>query len=209
MNLDAAKNVPRNLNFLICLSLYCGLHLWFESVLNLVLIMCLCVQSDLLVVKKKNKRYCPIYFQKVCLSLFFSLCFFSRIKKWSGDFNDCMVLVQEDIERELLKVSRASRGTGLSQHIMVRLMFFLWWLLAFDFAIFELMLLHNLSFTGGKFRRCSKKDGGKRLNYLIDPNVILYICSVLRHWEGAHGFVFGSCSGGPLLDRLALKLWLR
>eukprot|EP00262_Sarcandra_glabra_P011048 TRINITY_DN2674_c1_g1_i3.p1 TRINITY_DN2674_c1_g1~~TRINITY_DN2674_c1_g1_i3.p1 ORF type:complete len:291 (+),score=35.96 TRINITY_DN2674_c1_g1_i3:181-1053(+) len=46
-------------------------------------------QSDLLVVKKKNKRYFPIYFQK------------------------------EDIERELLKVSRASRGLGISQHIMV------------------------------------------------------------------------------------------
>ncbi|KAI3885842.1 hypothetical protein MKW92_001101 [Papaver armeniacum] len=46
-------------------------------------------QSDLLVVKKKNKRYSPIYFQK------------------------------EDIERELSKVSRASRGSGVSQHIMV------------------------------------------------------------------------------------------
>ncbi|KAF5200433.1 Tic 22 protein [Thalictrum thalictroides] len=45
-------------------------------------------QSDLLVVKKKNKRYCPIYFQK------------------------------EDIEKELSKVSRTSRG-GLSQHIVV------------------------------------------------------------------------------------------
>ncbi|WCJ35411.1 Protein TIC 22 chloroplastic [Euphorbia peplus] len=46
-------------------------------------------QSELLVVKKKNKRYCPIYFQK------------------------------EDIEKELSKVSRSSRGPGLSQHIMV------------------------------------------------------------------------------------------
>ncbi|KAK8971339.1 hypothetical protein KSP40_PGU013200 [Platanthera guangdongensis] len=46
-------------------------------------------QSDLLVIKKKNKRYCPIYFQK------------------------------EDLERELLKASRGSRGAGLSQHIMV------------------------------------------------------------------------------------------
>ncbi|XP_073010303.1 protein TIC 22, chloroplastic [Typha latifolia] len=46
-------------------------------------------QSDLLVIKKKNKRYCPIYFQK------------------------------EDIERELLKVSKASRGPGFSQQIMV------------------------------------------------------------------------------------------
>nr|TKS02840.1 chloroplast inner membrane import protein Tic22 [Populus alba] len=46
-------------------------------------------QSDLLVVKKKNKRYCPIYFQK------------------------------EDIEKELSKVSKASRGPSLSQHIMV------------------------------------------------------------------------------------------
>ncbi|KDP38343.1 hypothetical protein JCGZ_04268 [Jatropha curcas] len=46
-------------------------------------------QSELLVVKKKNKRYCPIYFQK------------------------------EDIEKELSKVSRAPRGLGLSQHIMV------------------------------------------------------------------------------------------
>ncbi|KAK4277494.1 hypothetical protein QN277_015486 [Acacia crassicarpa] len=46
-------------------------------------------QSDLLVVKKKNKRYCPVYFSK------------------------------EDIEKELSKVSRASRGAGISQHIMV------------------------------------------------------------------------------------------
>lgn len=46
-------------------------------------------QSDLLVVKKKNKQYLPIYFQK------------------------------EDIERELSKVSRASRGSGISQRIMV------------------------------------------------------------------------------------------
>ncbi|XP_068637968.1 protein TIC 22, chloroplastic [Aristolochia californica] len=46
-------------------------------------------QSDLLVVKKKNKRYYPIYFQK------------------------------EDIERELSKLPRASRGSGFSQHIMV------------------------------------------------------------------------------------------
>ncbi|XP_074579286.1 protein TIC 22, chloroplastic [Curcuma longa] len=46
-------------------------------------------QSDLLIVKKKNKRYCPIYFQK------------------------------EDIERELLKASKASRGSGLYQNIMV------------------------------------------------------------------------------------------
>ncbi|KAL5558867.1 hypothetical protein UlMin_035078 [Ulmus minor] len=46
-------------------------------------------QSDLLVVKKKNKRYCPIYFTK------------------------------EDIEKELSKVSRSSRGPSVSQHIMV------------------------------------------------------------------------------------------
>lgn len=46
-------------------------------------------QSDLLVMKKKNKRYCPIYFTK------------------------------EDIEKELSKVSRTSRGPGASQHIMV------------------------------------------------------------------------------------------
>ncbi|KAG9450896.1 hypothetical protein H6P81_010861 [Aristolochia fimbriata] len=46
-------------------------------------------QSDSLVVKKKNKRYYPIYFQK------------------------------EDIERELSKLPRASRGSGLSQNIMV------------------------------------------------------------------------------------------
>ncbi|XP_047980862.1 protein TIC 22, chloroplastic-like isoform X2 [Salvia hispanica] len=47
------------------------------------------LESDLLVVKKKNKRYCPIYFQK------------------------------EDIEKALSTVSRASRGPGLSQHILV------------------------------------------------------------------------------------------
>ncbi|XVE94881.1 hypothetical protein REPUB_Repub02eG0048100 [Reevesia pubescens] len=46
-------------------------------------------QSDLLVVRKKNKRFCPIYFNK------------------------------EDIEKELSKVSRASRGPGVSQHIMM------------------------------------------------------------------------------------------
>ncbi|KAG6749115.1 hypothetical protein POTOM_046158 [Populus tomentosa] len=46
-------------------------------------------QSDQLIVKKKSKRYCPVYFQK------------------------------EDIEKELSKVSRASRGPSLSQHIMV------------------------------------------------------------------------------------------
>ncbi|KAM7279918.1 hypothetical protein ACFE04_007052 [Oxalis oulophora] len=46
-------------------------------------------QSELLVVKKKNKRYLPIYFQK------------------------------EDIEKELSKVSRSSRGAGVSQNIMV------------------------------------------------------------------------------------------
>ncbi|KAL3617929.1 Protein TIC 22, chloroplastic [Castilleja foliolosa] len=46
-------------------------------------------QSDLLVVKKRNKRYCPIYFRK------------------------------EDIEKALSTVSRASRGPGVSQHIMV------------------------------------------------------------------------------------------
>ncbi|XP_031119348.1 protein TIC 22, chloroplastic [Ipomoea triloba] len=47
-------------------------------------------QSDLLVVKKRNRRYLPIFFRK------------------------------EDIEKELLTVSRASRGgSGVSQHIMV------------------------------------------------------------------------------------------
>ncbi|XP_071710853.1 protein TIC 22, chloroplastic [Rutidosis leptorrhynchoides] len=46
-------------------------------------------QSDLLVIKKKNKRYCPIYFRK------------------------------EDIEKELLMVPRGPRGQGVSQHIMV------------------------------------------------------------------------------------------
>ncbi|KAL8523312.1 hypothetical protein ACS0TY_013329 [Phlomoides rotata] len=46
-------------------------------------------QSDLLVVKKKNKRYSPIYFRK------------------------------EDIEKALSSVSRSSRGLGVSQHILV------------------------------------------------------------------------------------------
>uniref|UniRef100_A0A0E0PV04 Protein TIC 22, chloroplastic n=1 Tax=Oryza rufipogon TaxID=4529 RepID=A0A0E0PV04_ORYRU len=46
-------------------------------------------QSDLLVVKKQKKRYCPIYFQK------------------------------EDIERELTKASKTSRGSALSKQIMV------------------------------------------------------------------------------------------
>ncbi|KAL6508546.1 Protein TIC 22, chloroplastic [Orobanche gracilis] len=44
---------------------------------------------DLLVIKKKNKRCCPIYFQK------------------------------EDIEKTLSLVSRASRRAALSQHILV------------------------------------------------------------------------------------------
>ncbi|CAD6343839.1 unnamed protein product [Miscanthus lutarioriparius] len=46
-------------------------------------------QSDLLVVKKQKKRYCPIYFQK------------------------------EDIERELTRASKGSRGSALSKQIMV------------------------------------------------------------------------------------------
>ncbi|CAM0913832.1 unnamed protein product [Alopecurus aequalis] len=46
-------------------------------------------QSDLLVVKKQKKRYCPVYFQK------------------------------EDIERELRKTSKASKGSALSKQIMV------------------------------------------------------------------------------------------
>ncbi|KZV45181.1 chloroplast inner membrane import protein Tic22 [Dorcoceras hygrometricum] len=46
-------------------------------------------QSDLLVVKKNSRRYCPIYFQK------------------------------EDLEKALSTVSRASRGSATSQHIMV------------------------------------------------------------------------------------------
>ncbi|KAL6508607.1 Protein TIC 22, chloroplastic [Orobanche gracilis] len=46
-------------------------------------------ESDLLVIKKKNKRYCPIYFQK------------------------------EDMEKALSLVSRASKGAALSQHILV------------------------------------------------------------------------------------------
>ncbi|KAI7740506.1 hypothetical protein M8C21_030464 [Ambrosia artemisiifolia] len=46
-------------------------------------------QSDLLVIKKKNKRYCPIYFRK------------------------------EDIEKELLTVPRGPRGPAIAQHIMV------------------------------------------------------------------------------------------
>ncbi|XP_062228366.1 protein TIC 22, chloroplastic-like isoform X3 [Phragmites australis] len=47
------------------------------------------LESDLLVVKKQKKRYCPIYFQK------------------------------EDIERELTRASKASRGSALSKKIMV------------------------------------------------------------------------------------------
>lgn len=46
-------------------------------------------QSDLLVVKKQKKRYCPVYFQK------------------------------EDIERELRKASKSSKGSALSKQIMV------------------------------------------------------------------------------------------
>lgn len=74
------------------------------------------MQSELLVVKKKNRRYCPIYFRKVGLNLFP----FSTL-----DTNIVltrllvMCLIQEDIEKELSMVSRASRGSGISQHIMV------------------------------------------------------------------------------------------
>ncbi|KAF3320676.1 protein TIC 22 [Carex littledalei] len=46
-------------------------------------------QSDLLVIKKKNRRYCPIYFQR------------------------------EDIEKELTKASKQSSGSNSSQQIMV------------------------------------------------------------------------------------------
>uniref|UniRef100_A0A0E0GNS8 Protein TIC 22, chloroplastic n=3 Tax=Oryza TaxID=4527 RepID=A0A0E0GNS8_ORYNI len=56
-------------------------------------------QSDLLVVKKQKKRYCPIYFQKV--------------------FTIFAFLAQEDIERELTKASKTSRGSALSKQIMV------------------------------------------------------------------------------------------
>ncbi|XP_075516941.1 protein TIC 22, chloroplastic isoform X1 [Primulina tabacum] len=46
-------------------------------------------QSDLLVMKKNNRRYCPIYFQK------------------------------EDLEKALSTVSRVSRGSSVSRHIVV------------------------------------------------------------------------------------------
>ncbi|XP_073275935.1 protein TIC 22, chloroplastic isoform X2 [Primulina huaijiensis] len=45
-------------------------------------------QSDLLVMKKNNRRYCPIYFQK------------------------------EDLEKALSTVSRVSRGSAVSRHIV-------------------------------------------------------------------------------------------
>ncbi|XP_073052980.1 protein TIC 22, chloroplastic isoform X2 [Primulina eburnea] len=45
-------------------------------------------QSDLLVMKKNNRRYCPIYFQK------------------------------EDLEKALSTVSRVSRGSSVSRHIV-------------------------------------------------------------------------------------------
>ncbi|EEE65323.1 hypothetical protein OsJ_20577 [Oryza sativa Japonica Group] len=57
------------------------------------------LESDLLVVKKQKKRYCPIYFQKV--------------------FTIFAFLAQEDIERELTKASKTSRGSALSKQIMV------------------------------------------------------------------------------------------
>lgn len=47
--------------------LFCGTMSYFMSGLRISLFFFLMhVQSDLLVVKKKNKRYCPIYFRKVC-----------------------------------------------------------------------------------------------------------------------------------------------
>lgn len=76
--------------------------------------------------RKKNKRFFPIYFNKVCLiyqvvidAVFLFSMHLKIVVKCNLVSFVCLVIVQEDIEKELSKVSRASRGTGLSQHIMV------------------------------------------------------------------------------------------
>jgi hypothetical protein len=75
------------------------------------------VQSDLLVVKKQKMRFCPIYFQKVCYATFHNSYQIVYIDlTW---ILTTSIMVQEDIERELTKVSKASRGTALSKQIMV------------------------------------------------------------------------------------------
>ena len=71
------------------------------------------VQSDLLVVKKQKKRYCPIYFQKVCKAAFHIWVVYSPSLGLHH-----FPLVQEDIERELTKASKSSRGSALSKQIM-------------------------------------------------------------------------------------------
>ena len=71
------------------------------------------VQSDLLVVKKQKKRYCPIYFQKVCEATFYIYLMYSPSLGLHH-----FPLVQEDIERELTKASKSSRGSALSKQIM-------------------------------------------------------------------------------------------
>lgn len=47
------------------------------------LVLCLisfsCLQSEQLVVKKKNKRYCPVYFTKVCLTTLFVIVFLRNV----------------------------------------------------------------------------------------------------------------------------------
>lgn len=73
------------------------------------------VQSDLLVVKKQMKRYCPIYFQKVCQAAFYIMqCFLDLDQVFTT-----YLAVQEDIERELTRASKGSRGSALSKQIMV------------------------------------------------------------------------------------------
>lgn len=48
-----------------------GPQCYYEPFIAAMKMFQLHVQSDLLVVKKQKKRYCPIYFQKVCQAAFY------------------------------------------------------------------------------------------------------------------------------------------
>jgi len=59
-------NVPVNCDLITCYVPENCDNSFYRSWLDVI-----CFQSDLLVVKKRNKRYCPIYFQKVFCLIFF------------------------------------------------------------------------------------------------------------------------------------------
>lgn len=78
---------------------------------------------------------------------------------------------QEDLERELSKLSRTSRGAGPSPHIMVILGIFL----RRNLLILLLTDCTHL-FAGGEFRRRSKEIGGEvKSTSNTKPNVYVVI----------------------------------